>query len=55
MRLGQRVTVTPEDITDWMFVKGGQVNGRYTTRVLYGRLSPEEKAQFQKQAEFSIE
>ncbi len=55
VRLGQKVTVTPEDITDWMFVKEWKLMGGFTTRVLYGRFSPPEKAEFQKQAEFSIE
>jgi len=55
MRLGQQITVAPEDLTDWMFVKNGKLMGGFTTRVLYGRLSPEEKARFREQVEFSIE
>jgi uncharacterized protein YegJ (DUF2314 family) len=55
VRLGQRVTVAPEDVTDWMFVKDGKLMGGFTTRVLYSRLSPEEKTQFRQQAEFAIE
>lgn len=55
LHLAQHVTVAPEDVTDWMFVKEGKLMGGFTTRVLYSRLSPEEKAQFRKQAEFSIE
>jgi uncharacterized protein YegJ (DUF2314 family) len=52
---GERVTVAPQDLTDWMFLKDGKLMGGYTTRVLYARLSPEDKAQFDKQAEFKIE
>jgi uncharacterized protein YegJ (DUF2314 family) len=53
--LGQRVTVAPQAVTDWMFLKDGKLIGGYTTRVLYARLSPEDKAEFDKQAEFKIE
>jgi uncharacterized protein YegJ (DUF2314 family) len=38
-----------------MFLKNGKLIGGYTTRVLYARLSPEEKAAFDQQAEFKIE
>lgn len=55
VHLGQRVTVKPEDLTDWMFVKDGKMMGGYTMRVLYGRMSPEQKAEFQKEADFKIE
>lgn len=55
VRLGQRVTVTPEDLSDWMFVKDGKLMGGFTIRLLYARLSAGEKAQFRKQAEFKIE
>src|SRR6202011_4255901 len=49
---GQRVTVPAEQVTDWMFLKNGKLIGGYTTRVLYARLSPEDKAAYDKQAEF---
>ena len=55
VHLGQGVTVTPEDLTDWMFVKDGKLMGGYTMRVLYRRMSPDEKAEFQKEADFQIE
>jgi uncharacterized protein YegJ (DUF2314 family) len=55
IKLGQRVTVAPEDVTDWMFVKDGKLMGAFTTRVFYSRLSPEEKTEFQKDAGFTIE
>jgi uncharacterized protein YegJ (DUF2314 family) len=52
---GQHVTVAPGDVDDWMFLKDGKLIGGYTTRVLYARLSPEDKAEFDKHAEFKIE
>jgi uncharacterized protein YegJ (DUF2314 family) len=55
VHLGEHVTVAPRDVTDWMFLKDGKLIGGYTTRVLYARLSPEDKAEFDKQAEFKIE
>ncbi len=53
--LGQSVTVAPRDVSDWMFIKDGKLMGGYTTRVLYRRLSPEDKAEFDNKAEFKIE
>lgn len=55
VRLGQHVTLAPQDVTGWMFLKDGKLIGGYTTRVLYARLSPEDKAEFDKRAEFKIE
>jgi uncharacterized protein YegJ (DUF2314 family) len=55
IHMAERVTVAPQDVTDWMFLKGGKLIGGYTTRVLYARLSPEDKAEFDKHAEFKIE
>jgi uncharacterized protein YegJ (DUF2314 family) len=55
VHLGQRVTVAPEAVSDWMFLKDGKLIGGYTTRVLYARLSPEDKAKFDRHAEFKIE
>jgi uncharacterized protein YegJ (DUF2314 family) len=55
VHLGERVSVTPEDLTDWMFVKEGKLMGGFTMRVLYSRLSPEEKAEFEKESDFKIE
>ena len=55
VRLGQTVTVAPREVTDWMFVKGGKLIGGCTTRVLYARLSPQDKARFDKEADFKIQ
>jgi uncharacterized protein YegJ (DUF2314 family) len=51
----ETVIVAPRDVTDWMFVKGGKLMGGYTTRVLYKRLSATDKAQFDKEAKFTIQ
>ena len=55
VRLDQSVTVAPNEVTDWMFIKDGKLIGGYTTRVFYARLSPEKRAQFDQQADFKIE
>jgi uncharacterized protein YegJ (DUF2314 family) len=55
VHLGEEVTVAPRDVSDWMFVKDGKLMGGYTTRVLYRRLSPEDKAEFDNKAEFTIQ
>jgi uncharacterized protein YegJ (DUF2314 family) len=55
VRLGQRVTISPSEVSDWMFLKNGKLMGGFTTRVLYARLSAGDKALFDKQAEFKIE
>jgi uncharacterized protein YegJ (DUF2314 family) len=55
VHMGQRVTVAPQEVTDWMFLKDGKLIGGYTTRVLYARLSPEDKAEFDKHSEFKVE
>jgi uncharacterized protein YegJ (DUF2314 family) len=54
VRLGQPVTVSPREVSDWMFVKNGKLMGGYTTRVLYARLSPQDRAEFDKKADFKI-
>lgn len=55
VHMGQRVIVAPQEVTDWMFLKDGKLIGGYTTRVLYARLSPEDKAEFDKHSEFKVE
>lgn len=51
---GERVTIAPAEVDDWMFVKDGNLMGGYTTRVLYARLSPENKAAFDQQSGFRM-
>jgi uncharacterized protein YegJ (DUF2314 family) len=51
---GENVTVAPAEVDDWMFVKDGNLIGGYTTRVLYARLSPNDKAAFDQQSGFNI-
>jgi uncharacterized protein YegJ (DUF2314 family) len=55
VQMNETVIVAPRDVSDWMFVKGGKLIGGFTTRVLYKRLSAEDKARFDKEAKFTIQ
>jgi len=39
--MGDRVSVDPDEISDWAFVQSGRLIGGYTIRVLYSELSPQ--------------
>jgi uncharacterized protein YegJ (DUF2314 family) len=54
VKLGQVVTVNPKEISDWLYVDNGKLVGGYTVRVHYGELSPKEKAEFDREANFKI-
>lgn len=55
VQLGEEVAVEPQDVSDWMFVKDGKLMGGFTTRVLYKRLSAQDKAEFDQKAQFKIQ
>jgi len=48
VRLGDEVTVKPEEISDWMYVQNGRLVGAYTTRCVCRGMSAEQKKQFEK-------
>ena len=52
---GQEVTVDPEKISDWMYVEDGKLRGGYTLRVLRGRMSPHERAEFDRSFGITID
>ena len=54
VKLGQVVTVNPKEISDWLYVDNGKLVGGYTVRVHYSELSPKEKAEFDREANFKI-
>ncbi len=54
VKLGQVVTVYPKEITDWLYVDNGNLVGGYTVRVHYSELSPKEKQEFDREADFKI-
>ncbi len=50
VKMGDPVTVAPQDISDWMFTTNGKLSGGYTIRVLYDKMSPVEKKQFRQES-----
>ncbi len=55
VKLGDRVSVEPAKISDWMFVENGKLVGGYTLRVLRENLSAGERAEFDKGVPFKID
>jgi uncharacterized protein YegJ (DUF2314 family) len=54
LKLGQLVSVKPNEISDWLYVDHGKLVGGYTVRVQYNELSPKEKREFDRAADFKI-
>lgn len=50
VRMGDRVSVNVDEITDWAFVENDRLVGGYTIRVLFKDLSPEEQRTFLEKA-----
>ena len=55
VKIGQKVSAPPDEISDWMFVENGKLVGGYTLRVLRDTLGAAEKAEFDKSVPFRIE
>jgi uncharacterized protein YegJ (DUF2314 family) len=55
VKLGQLVSVNPNEISDWLYVDNGKLVGGYTVRVHYNELSSEQKQEFDREADFKIE
>lgn len=43
VRLGDEVTVRPDELSDWMYLDGRRLVGGYTVRVLFSQSSPEQQ------------
>jgi uncharacterized protein YegJ (DUF2314 family) len=54
LKMGDRVSVNANEISDWAFVENGRLVGGYTIRVLYFELSPKERAAMEKELRFRI-
>jgi len=54
LKMGDRVSVNPNEISDWAFVENGRLVGGYTIRVLYTHLSPERRKALEQEARFRI-
>ena len=55
VKLGERIKLNKEDITDWMYADNGLLRGGYTIRLIRRRMSAEEKKQFDASFPFKIE
>jgi uncharacterized protein YegJ (DUF2314 family) len=54
-KLGQLVSVNPDEISDWAYVNDGTLVGGYTIRVHYNELTPEQKREFDRSADFKLQ
>jgi uncharacterized protein YegJ (DUF2314 family) len=52
LKMGDRVSVNPNEITDWAFVDKDMLVGGYTIRVLFDELPQERKKAFENEANF---
>jgi uncharacterized protein YegJ (DUF2314 family) len=55
VKFGDRVSVNPQEISDWAFVDNGKLMGGYTIRVLSRNLSPERRKEFQNETKVRID
>ncbi|MBV8481709.1 MAG: DUF2314 domain-containing protein [Verrucomicrobia bacterium] len=55
LKLGEMVSVNPDEISDWVFVDNGKLVGGYTIRAHYNELGPEQKKRFDQSADFKME
>lgn len=55
VRLGDRVEVTPEQLSDWMYIEKGVLRGGYTIRVLVAQDSPQAREAFFKDVGFRFD
>jgi uncharacterized protein YegJ (DUF2314 family) len=55
VRPGQEVSVSPNEISDWMYVQDGRLVGGYTIGAMFRNMAPAEKTQFEKDAHCRIQ
>ena len=53
--LGDKLTLDPSEISDWMIIENNKLVGGYTLRVLRNRLSEEERKKFDESLPFTID
>lgn len=55
VKLNQKVSVKPAEISDWMYIDNQKLVGGETIRVMRNKLSPKERVDFDKGMPFKIE
>jgi uncharacterized protein YegJ (DUF2314 family) len=54
VKLGDRVQVKPEELSDWMFIENDQLKGGYTIRALFHNSPPAQQKALQDQMPFTV-
>jgi len=54
LKVGQLVSVNPNEISDWVYIDNGKLVGGYTIRVHYNELTLDQKKEFDRQANFRM-
>lgn len=54
LKLGQVVSVKRNEISDWLYIENGTLVGGYTVRAHYNELTPQQKQEFDREADFKI-
>lgn len=52
---GQTISSVPHWVTDWQYVENGKLVGGYTTRIFRQRMSPQDRATFDKICGYKID
>jgi uncharacterized protein YegJ (DUF2314 family) len=55
LKLGQVLSVNPDEISDWVYIKNGKLVGGYTIRAHYNELTSEQKQKFDRSADFRMQ
>jgi uncharacterized protein YegJ (DUF2314 family) len=55
IKMGQAITLKPEEIDDWMYVENGKLKGGFTIRAQRNMLKGEERKKFDEQFKFQFE
>ena len=54
LKFGQVVPVKRNEIPDWLYIENGTLVGGYTVRAHYNELTPQQKQEFDREADFKI-
>ena len=55
LSIDDKITIARKDIVDWMIVEDGKLIGGYTIRLVFQRMSPEQKERFLETVHYTIE
>jgi uncharacterized protein YegJ (DUF2314 family) len=55
VKLGERIKLNKNDITDWMYSDNGTLSGGYTIKLIRNRMTEDERKKFDKEFPFKID